>query len=492
MSAAITNDRLPCFVNGGEKLENPALARNKQELYQIAARNFLRHFTYGTDFFYEKFLTITNLKLCWYIFKALIVKKDIELLDVIREELKKIFLNISLYCEKLNPTLQNRLEVFINTLVSNFAFLDPKEGEEVVLPQKIHGAWLKVTYQFKKIDISSKAGWRAKLLEAEDRIYAYGLEPALPEAYPYLLLMGTTYLTGQGAFLSLLSIVTPGLSVGESHDLTELEKWMCCRLKVKVCGHSQGGTMAMLVTIRYSKHTHSAYCLNPAILHKETLLRLKPLGGEKINVYVQERDPVFMFGDLLIKGTRVFHVTQPNAKKYSRLSAHALHFSGYPEASITEIKTENISSNTRKFFNDFKYLADRIVNPLLNVKFIISILLRKFGRFYRQHKTIFQVLLFCSLVLTNITLMLIGILTPDALGFIYLHSVAAYLILALGAFIASAIATYFIPKIVNFTNKLLAVFLSVGGFFIASVALLLGLGCAALLLLARITSKALS
>jgi hypothetical protein len=495
MPDIITDNHLPCFVSGGKKIENPALAKNKRELYQITARNFLRHFTYGTKLFYGNFSNITNLKLCWYIFKALMVKKDVELLDAIRSELKQVFCNICQQVEKLNPDLQDRLEVFVNTLVSNFAFLDPKEGEEVILPQKIDSIWLEVSYRFKKIDISPKQGWRAKLLEAEDRIYAYGLEPSLAKAHPYLLLMGTTYLTGQGAYLSLLSNITPGLSVGESHDLSELEKWMRRQLKVKVTGHSQGGTMAMLVTAKYSEYTHSAYCLNPAILHKGTLLRLKQLGGEKINVYIQERDPVFIIGDFLMEGTRVFHVTHPHIKKYSRVAAHALHFSGHPEAIITEIKTPHVDSDARKFFNDFKYFADRILSPFLSINFITSILLRKWRRVYNHHAKLFQGLLFSSLVLANIFFLITGILKPAELSFIapfltHISPIVAYPLLILAALMVSGLSTYLIPRIVSLANKFLIFVLTMVGFLVTGSALLLGAGCACLLLFARATNEA--
>lgn len=401
-----------------------------------------------------------------------------------------MYLYLGLHCEQFSSELQARLEVFINTLVSNFAFLNPEEGEEAILPQKIDNHWQKVTYQFKKIDISPKKGWRAELLE-EDRIYAYGLETTLLGAYPYLLLMGTTYLTGQGAYLSLLSNLSPGLSIGESHDLSELDTWMRQQTKVKITGHSQGGTMAMLVTANYFELTHAAYCLNPAILHKETLLRLKQqLAGDKINVYIQERDPIFVFGDLLLDGTRIFHVTHSYAKKYTRMAAHALHFSGHPEATIIKVDDPKIDSNARKFSNDFKYFADRTLSPLLNISFIYAILLRKFKRFYRQYEKMLRALLFASSIITSIALIATGILSPAAISFAapflsYFHPIAAYSALLLGSIIASGIATYLIPHLIQVASKIVSVVTTIGAFFLAGAALLIGAVCAGVLQFVR-------
>lgn len=481
-----TNNTLPCLVRKGAMLEDVAqVSLCSPEYYLINARNALRHLTYGTPLFKGSFFRRSNLKLAWLNFKALILKRDKNLLGALRYELKEVFKQAYLISKQCDSETQDRLEIFIDTLLSNFPFMDPEEGEEVEVPQRINNEWRLINYQFKKIDLSPKTGWWSKWLEEEDRIYAYGLEPKEADASPHLLLMGTTYLSGQGSTLSLLGDLTPGKSVGERHDLTELESWVKAHQHIKITGHSQGGTMAMIVAAQYPENTQQASCLNPAALHQATMARLSPYWHSprqhqpEIKVYTQVNDPVFIFGDGFLSGTRIFRLGHANSIKSSKLAAHAHHYAGHASATVSEwlgYQTE-VNSKKRKFFNDFKAIADRIVSPFLKLNFIYSICKRKILRFCSKHAVALRGFLFVASLAVCLSLLATGVLAP--LGFALLLPIVkfpsvAFSIIFIGFLAASAVSTYLVPKLVSLAAHLTRAAVGLAAACMIGAALVLG------------------
>lgn len=460
-----TKDNFPCLVRHGLELEAlPSAAENSDEYYQVNARNALRKLTYGTPLFKGHFLKWSNLKLAWLNFKALFLKRDPKLLNALRSEMKIIFQKAYQISKHCDPEAEKRLEIFVSTLLSNFPFMDPVEGEEVEVPQKINQHWQLVNYKFRKIDISPKTGLLAKLLEEEDRIYAFGMEPQNREANPYLLLMGTTYFSGQGSGLSLMGDVTPGQSVGERHDLTDLEKWIFRHRNIKITGHSQGGTMALIVAAKYPEYTLQADCLNPAALHQTTLRKLRPWwqvprkSNPELRVFTQVGDPVFIFGDGFLPGTRIFQVDHPKAGEGSGFSSHAHHFSGHESASYHEWLNyhSKVNSNKRKFFNDLKAVADLMVGPLLGLNLVYSIIKRKLKRFCSEHAKTLRALLFVAALATCVTFMLMGGLAPlgAALALQGFTPILVQGLLTVSALAASAVSMYVAPKVVSLAVNL--------------------------------------
>lgn len=403
-----TNDNFPCLVGrcDAELEDLPSDTEELNEYYRVNARNGLRNLTYGTPLFKGGFFKWPNLKLAWLNFRALILKRDKKLLDALRAEMSVIFENayqISRYCD---PEAEKRLEIFVNTLLSNYPFMDPGEQERVVVPQKINGQWRQVQYRFTKIDLSPQNQWISKSIEETDRLYAYGMETQDREASPYLLLMGTTYLSGQGASFSLMGDLRAGLSIGEGHDLTQLEQWIHQHQNIKVSGHSQGGTMALLIAAKYPDYILQAHSLNPAPFLHSTVRHLLPLWetprirNPELLVITQKGDFALHFGEVFLPRTRLILVDHPQSQNDTFISAHAHHYSGHRSASCTEIDQADLvfPNYKRKFFNQLKAVADRVVGPFLQANFAYSILKRKIARFCQSQSDILRLLCFGAAV----------------------------------------------------------------------------------------------
>ncbi|MCZ6925320.1 MAG: hypothetical protein O7D30_08465 [Rickettsia endosymbiont of Ixodes persulcatus] len=270
-------------------------------------------------------------------------------------------------------------------LLALYPFVDPQENEKIILPQKINGQWIRVEYQFEKIDISPQTGLLAKWLEDKDRIYAYGLRPstdAHPDAESHLLLMGTTYPTGQGAALGNIYNFLPGNSVGEGHDTTHLDAWIKNQAgKVKVSGQSKGATMAMITAVRHPNKVSEAHCLNPTALNLRTLNRLERQWDSlaqkpQINIYDQNYDPVFPLENGFLKDVNIYKIypDKTDISSYFRYmpsfmqrayEAHIHNFAGRESALVLRgsIHRENISRK-REFFGDMKEGINVVIFPL--------------------------------------------------------------------------------------------------------------------------------
>lgn len=456
-----TNNNFDCFVKNGKEIEDPNAAPNKEERYHRIARNGLRNLTYGVPFNDCHLATYEN-------FKALFIKKNPLLFKAARKEMQNIFLNIfSCTATKRSlPDAEKRLEIFINNLLSAYPFMDPEENETVLLPQKINGQWACVRYHFNKIDISPQSGLLSKLIEDEDRIYAYGLEPVdNKDAQPYLLFIGTTYPSGQGAKLNWLYNFKPGHSVGEGHDLTKVEEWLGHHERVKVAGHSKGGTMAMITAAKYPDKISSADCLNPTALCKKTIERLNPT-WEKIptdkkpviNVYAHLSDPIFLVEKNFLEDTHIYRFGDKTDSD-SMLAAHVHYFAGRKEATITKVTDlrKELPSLGREVVTDLKETVNWILFPLSYVNLCYETCVRKIKRFCHNHSTFFEIALFSLCIGGCIALATTGVLAPVVTPIIaHVGTLLTATLLASTSVATSAAITYSAGKIANATETVVS------------------------------------
>lgn len=472
-----TNDTFPCLIKNGEEIENLDEAANQQEKYHRVARNALRHLTYGKSFNECKLLTWSN-------FKALFIQRDSCLLRALRKEVQNIFLNILTNVEgnHFDESSEMRLGILIDNLLSIYPFLDPEDNEETILPQTINNRWERVNYHFEKIDISPKSGPLAKLIEDQDRLFAYGLTPEHRQAQPHLLFMGTTYPAGQGADLNWLYNFSPFYSVGEGHDTSLVEHWLANHTNVKICGHSKGGTMAMIIAAKFPQNIHNACCLNPTALRIETIKRLEQQwsqipNAEKpiIEVYTQANDPVFLLENNFLESTIIYRLGKVNDKS-SLFAAHANYFAGKKSTLVTEVTDiqAELVSRRREFFTDIKKALNVVMFPYLYSKLVCKTCSRKLKRFFNTHAFIIKAILFLAAIVTGTSLLASGIYTPLIAPIALKIGVGlTYGLAAATNFAIGVISTYVVPKVINYGSNLLltvaSAAISISGFLAALI-----------------------
>lgn len=333
---------LPNLIPNGNSLEPDSVEEEKTSKV-IAARNLLRQITLGEPIpegeerqHYARTLDMIK--------KGLEITRDPELLRALRSTMQDMLLNATtiLQTVRVSEDDEKQFKIFLNNLLAALPFLDPDPLKDTFLiPQKMDGKWKNISYRVERIDISPQSGLLSCFVNDATRIYAYGLVPTVTlvsekdVVNTYLLLMGTTYPTGQGIHLSELGNLHPCLSVGEAHDMTELKSWIQRNSNIIATGHSQGATAAMMVAATYPELIKEAHCLNPAGLKKDTLENLwesyiHPKRA-KIFVYAQENDPVFRMENGFLPQTEIYRlVTMPQQASAYRLLIHPYFQSCYP------------------------------------------------------------------------------------------------------------------------------------------------------------------
>lgn len=473
-----TANNFPCFVQNGAQTEDPNQSLDISANYSIIARNALRHLTYEVSLHESKLP-------CWHNFQALFFERNPGLLQALRQELQHLFINAYHYIEPLpiQSAHSTQLEMFINTIVAVYPFMDPEQNEIVCLPQKLNHRWQWIEYHFEKIDISPQSGLVASLIEDEDRLYAYGLVPnhnktmlINENAQPYLLLMGSTYPAGQGALLNWLENFRPGNSVGEGHDLSQIAKWLTQHPHTKLSGHSKGGTLAMIIASKYAQQICEAHCLSPTRLNQETLDRIHVAHGPAvslasehkpiINVYTHIDDPVFLFGDDLLPNTRIYQFGESTASASNlslkdrvgqALIAHIHYFAGHKAPQVVLIdweqnksKENNKFKEQRRFINDIKQVLNWLMFLFLYANLIYKLSARKVRHFCRDHAVALRLLL--VVVVTGLCCVLLssGLLTALVLPLYASVSLPIAATLISGLFLAvSSLSSAILPKLID-------------------------------------------
>lgn len=388
------------LITNGDQLQGDVLNKNNQVIdFDVPARNLLRYIVRGTEINGSK-----HKEGLAFVQHALEEKKHPGLLKALRKELKNILEQIAKrvvkkddFSEYVSPDQQTHYEILVSNLLAAYPFIDPEDNEFITIPQKMkNGEWKRIEYKLNEIDISPQTGLLSYLIKPEDKIYAYGMVPKEDKKAESLLsLMGTTYTTGQGENLSVLRNFNPNHSVGEAHDMTKLGEWIKKQTKVKVTGHSQGGTLAMIVAAKYPAQVSRADCLNPTALTHATLKRLNPewnkLSKENkphIYVYAQQGDPVYPLENGFLSGTRLLRVI-PGSEKCSELKpfiprfiqraseAHLHHFVGRETSIILEMdaKTENFTG-WREFRAAIKSALNWCLFPFMYTKLVGHLITR--------------------------------------------------------------------------------------------------------------------
>lgn len=415
--------QLPCLIGAGnqDRLIDPThLVDASMSVDEINAHNILLHLARGVALSDEEQLHYERSFLAHPdIIKHFLSQRNPHLMRALRQQIQLVFDNAweQLRHNALSEDSIGQYEVFQSNLLALYPFWDPEEADEIALPQKINGQWQRITYQFRRFDISPKSGPLSWVIEDEDRMYSFALEPKEGHlaAPSHLLLMGTIYPSGQGHALAGIYNFCPGHSVGEKHDMSEVHAWLNQqeRKNVRVTGHSKGATMAMTIAAEHPDKIIQSDCLNPAMLSHPTFKRLAPawdaLSCDErplINIYAQKGDPIFLVDKHFLNGSRIYRII-PNTDKPAinvrgslslpipeiirkSSEAHAHFFSGRERALFLNVNVlHERKLKTRALLRDMKSVFDCFYFPIEYSRLFLSIIDRKINRFYTAYEPLF-------------------------------------------------------------------------------------------------------
>lgn len=319
------NSSLPSFIENGDAMELIPTGATTAEKHEILAKNLFRHLLRGTPIcevdgqpHTQSLLSDTE----GLISNTLLSKRNPELVSAFRKQVQDILIRsfTSLKSGILTPSDEKQYEIFQTNFLAMYPFMDPQNGSTINVPQKINEQWLLVTYTVQRLDISPQSGPLSWVIEDEDRMYAYVLNPDKQQfktAYAHLLLMGTTYPAGQGAGIANAYNFFPRHAAGEAHEMSKVEEWLLAQddKTVKVTGHSKGAIQAQIMAGKFPYKIIEANCLNPSGLPRTTQAKILPgynavadADKPSINVYTQDGDPVFPFEAGFLPGTRIIKV----------------------------------------------------------------------------------------------------------------------------------------------------------------------------------------
>lgn len=217
---------------------------------------------------------------------ALLLRRNPELINLVRKEFEKIFLNI---LDQLNDPLRDQLDVemHLSHLLAYYPYFEPEEGMVIKIPQKIGDKWKLVEYKVEPI-LMTRLGFTPK--------YAYGLRATHDLEAPSLLLFrGTAQPTAEGALAGYISDLTPFCSVGDPAywlGKDRIKEWVGKTPgKVIAYGTSLGGTLTYHAA-RHHPDKVEVRAFVPAGLVPWAYNSDKIKG----KVYCHSNDPVHLFG----------------------------------------------------------------------------------------------------------------------------------------------------------------------------------------------------
>jgi len=269
--------------------------------------------------------------------KGILIRKDPALLKAMRDEFRAVLKS----CGEHLPIPGSKEEILYKTFIGNIVALlpyaYPEEGEVFSIPQKINGEWKNSVYTVdRKIELSPK--WFSS------PIAAYGLTSK--EGPPLLTFLGTTYPAGEGYLATLLSDVTPFMSVGHApyiYGKKQIEEWLNDKEQVRLCGTSLGGALSFHVLRNHKEKIAQVDAYNPPGLHPWQW-KEKFNDSVEINIVYNENDLVGTLG-AFPEGDKVNVIRPVLEKNQNSIKAHAQAYSGNKEVML--LKSDPAYENSR-------------------------------------------------------------------------------------------------------------------------------------------------
>lgn len=284
--------------------------------------------------------------------KAIIWKKDPELLREARELVQQMFEDI--YAEitsrdQLTYDESLHFEIIIGEILSLLPFLRPEHGKEIQIPIQIDHQWRMANYEIEKIQITPKwmgspytsFGLIPKNFIPHDDVV---LEENLPLPPPIFLSKGTTFPTDPGFLLSLLMDINPFASVGfygfffgKDKIKDRLDEYTDNGINPAInYGKSLGGAQSWRIALYFPDRIAKVMAFGApgfSFWDKRKLAkiqqdRVKP----EINFFNQENDPVPFVDRASSGGVNYYQVL--SGKPQKGVLAHAHMYSTHENSTI--------------------------------------------------------------------------------------------------------------------------------------------------------------
>lgn len=236
-----------------------------------------------------------------------------EYLNSFRNELQRVLIHAFDNRKEVSDEL---FTLFIHQTLSLFPFAYPEEGFTVEIPVKNNGQWELDTYQ---LDKKFKLGNQFLL----SPMPAYGFKSS-NGGPPMLVFMGTTYPAGKGFLGTLLSDLTPGVSVGRWPFFCgrqELGEWLRENSGAHAMGISLGGALSLHAAKNFGEHISEVFAFMPPGLYPCELDAFAN-STTQINLLFQNGDFVSNLG-FFPEGENVNLYRVCEEQKANFLSAHA-------------------------------------------------------------------------------------------------------------------------------------------------------------------------
>ena len=299
--------------------------------------------------------------------KAILVKKDPELLQEFKAELQR---ELEHLLTQLPKTKQQEIvwKTFLGNVLGFLPFTYPSSGDTLKIPVLENGSCRLVEYTLEVIPLEfNKLSTPMPLIA----MTAKG-----EEAPPILAFMGTTYPSGDGFAATLQSDFSPGYSVGElAYEINQkkIAAWMQDKKDVHVMGISLGGSLALHAARHHSPQIGRVDVYQPPGLYADCWTKELDMRC-KVNIYTQPEDLVSELGFWPTRGNvHSYEVLQHQGLSENPLSSHVKAFSGSSEITIIKHDPEKQNQSLRRRIFTILHRALGPLLVFLPVEFILLV-----------------------------------------------------------------------------------------------------------------------
>lgn len=304
--------------------------------------------------------------------KGILFVKNPDLMKGFTQALQKVTLDIfnRLSSPDVSQNQKEILDILLGSINAYYPFSEPEDGTELMIPQKIEGTWVAVTYIAETLNLTPD--WLAS------PVPALGLTPkeGSPEGTaPLLIFRGTPQPSASGSLPATLSDMVPGYSVGEyiyEHGGKDIIQGWINRSHakfggVKLFGTSLGGSLSLLSMAHQPEKVREVQIYGSTSLTREATnvyTRNRPVENlPEVHIYWNNGDMVPLIGVGFHPDWHLHKIIVPTLQDPG--SAHAFLNAARPKIIVMKMDPEVDSrSASRRVFNVFYQILCILVVPL--------------------------------------------------------------------------------------------------------------------------------